>query len=85
MNITPLHIELMIHIRCSCSPIPNRRAPAVTTYLGDLQEEGLIAPTNNDSGFCDTKRGRAWLNMLCSMPLPEPGFFDAQGRKINDE
>jgi hypothetical protein len=73
VKITPLHIELIIHVTCTREPIPHPEAPAVTDYLNDLQKWHLIAPTiyNAPSGWDSLEAGRVFVRMLCDTPIPE--------------
>lgn len=69
---TPLHIELMIHYRCSPARLTNQSAPAVVDYTADLHAHGLIEDDNSrESGWSATERGEAFIEALCRTQLPE--------------
>ncbi len=75
--MTPLHIRMLLHYHSIGEPYakhdPNHAdSPAVWEYRGDLLRDGLIeANACSGSGWGATPKGRAHVEALCSLPLPE--------------
>ena len=72
MKLSPLKIELLLHIYCK--PVPFDHPPAKA--YGDAKEEffdrGLIAVDNTKPcGFYLTERGKAFIRLILATPLPE--------------
>jgi hypothetical protein len=79
MKLSPLKIELLLHIYCK--PVPFDHPPAKA--YGDAKEEffdsGLIAVDDTKPcGFYLTERGKAFIRLILATPLPEPSnnFID---------
>lgn len=81
---TPLHIELMIHYCCSCSPFPRADAPAVIDYTRQLIECGLVEETADDPrrNYRATPMGEAFLELVCRTPLPRLAWVAPTGEVI---
>jgi hypothetical protein len=77
-NSTPLHLTLLIHIYGVAGPIPNREFPAQRQYLEELAELGLIGMNlmDHDSPATITERGKVYLDMVLSTPLPIQKWAD---------
>lgn len=77
---TPLHIELMLHFSTSDAPF-HQPSPVAEDYTSDLIDKGLVQKTAYGHGV--TSAGRAFIDLLCSTPLPVSGFFDPRdGKRI---
>jgi hypothetical protein len=84
MNVTPLHLLLMIHYHAVAEEVPNKDAPAVIEYTNQLASHGLIIGSfSSPSGYRSTARGAKWLQMLEETPLPENEWTDP--RKFSHE
>lgn len=74
--MTPYEIGIMLHIYTRAGPfsdsgIPSD-APIFSSTLDALSGAGLIeGSTTTDHGFSATSRGRAYVEFLMQMPLPE--------------
>jgi len=81
--MTPLHINILLWHHTRAEPYAkyepdHRNSPVVAAYRHDLQEAGLIKPDPQEhpegiegSGWITTDKGRAYVDALCSLPLPE--------------
>lgn len=76
MNMTPLHIRMMLHYYAIATPYAEHdpfhaSSIAVAEYRGHLIQSGLIEEDlKSPSGYRSTARGRAYVEALCDMPLP---------------
>jgi len=74
MNITPLHIEIVLHYNCTTAPMEHATAPAVQEYIRQLLGEEILIwvsarpVTNGHYGL--TEKGKAWLEMILATPFP---------------
>ena len=73
--MTPLQIKMMLHHYCSPEPYACREpvhasSPAVTEQRHALCEYELLEAAVSESGFRVTPRGNAYVEALCSMPIP---------------
>lgn len=77
MRVSPLTIQLLLHIHTTCEPIPNHYFPAQVQVILKLLREGIIyrCPTSQ-SGYRTTERGDAWVREVCSTPYPEAVWTD---------
>lgn len=81
-HVSPNLIEVFIH--CYASPLvhPRRHAPAVVEAIAFLYENKLIEPVDlegpplHSECFKPTKKGSAWMRMLCATPFPSVVFMD---------
>jgi hypothetical protein len=78
-RVAPITIEIMI--ACHVSPNPANHiglerwdAPAAVNALNYLIGADLV-----DEQLSSTKRGRAWIEMLCGTPLPIEKWVDPRG------
>lgn len=70
---TPLHLKLLIHACTSSSPIPNRGAEMVETYLYSLVLAGLIRREPlSPAGFVGTEAGQKFLDRLLATRTDDP-------------
>lgn len=77
MNITPLHISLMIHYHAINEPTYAPEVPAVIKYTKELLTANLIVcHPDSHSGYISTERGVLWLKMLQETPFPVLKYID---------
>lgn len=80
---TPLHIELMIHYRCSAARFARPEAPAVIDYTQELIAHGLVEPVleprQYPHDYRATEKGEAFLEMICRTPLPRLAWVTPAG------
>ena len=87
MNMTPLHLKILLHVYANCEPYPNV-TNTVAEYGLQLIEWGLIQEDPNSdpnipsSGYITTGKGNAHIEQLLQLPLPSQGWIDAQGNVI---
>lgn len=75
---SPSNIEVMLHFHCSPEPHPRAEALAVAEAIVRFMNEGLLQHRTgrltgeSSAGFRlePTARGRAWVQMICSTPMP---------------
>ena len=71
-NWTPLHLELLLHYHASPEPFP-RENSCIIDYRARLMEAGLVASDSDaKASFVITDKGKCYVEMLCSEPLPIP-------------
>jgi hypothetical protein len=82
---TPCAIEVAIWYYCRCEPHPRLHAGAVREAVNGLVEHGLMVERPAcDSGYYFTEKGRAWIQMLCTTPLPVNIYVDPRTNKKTD-
>lgn len=74
--MTPLAIQMLLHFHSKPTKYPGIENDAQQACLSEFLRDDLINPGQLDQGNFDepirlTDRGQAYVNMLCSMPLPE--------------
>lgn len=70
---SPCSIEVMLHFSYSPDPHPHAEAPDVAEAIVRFMNEGLLKKRlGSDFGLRlePTERGRAWVRMICSTPMP---------------
>jgi len=83
--MTPNEIEILIHCHVSSLPHPRADVPAVKEALDALVENDLIVQHSGTDGvYSTTDRGKAHMQVLCSMPLPEKIWVVPFGKNIKD-
>lgn len=68
--MSPYQIELLLHFHCSPTPFPHHDAPAYQPEIEYFLREDLIRLHVELDRPVLTARGRAYVEFLCSMPLP---------------
>lgn len=74
MEITPRSIEVFLHFYNSSLPHPRAEAPAEAEAIVAFMNEGILRRRPGDHvglRLEATDRGKVWMAMLCSTPLPE--------------
>jgi len=69
-HLTPIDIEILLHIHCRPEPYDNRFSPASSAVIERFAQDGLIKPTGSDDVWTTTERGTAYVVALCSTPPP---------------
>ena len=71
MKLTPLKIEMLLHIKCQMV-IESLNYPAQQAAISEFISNGLIehAP---DGGYSLTPKGKKFVGMILDTPLPVPG------------
>lgn len=72
MSVAPIVVNFLIECATCASPGANIwpggwDSPAGQQTRAFLQNNGLV-----DSDYAPTARGRAWLDAILSVPMPEP-------------
>jgi hypothetical protein len=84
MNLTPLHLEIMLHAYAHADPVPRSHAPAVQRFVHDLEDEGLL-DTQFPLGALHvraTEKGKAFVAMLLNTPMPEQAWVDSRNNEL---
>lgn len=87
---SPLTIEMMLHAYCSAAPWPRKDAPACVEVHSWLRVYELIedeATTSDwkwDGMMKATEKGRAWVHLICSTPVPIQTWVDPRTKEIID-
>jgi len=78
--MTPLELEVLIHCYVTPELHPRIHAPAVKEAHEFFEEIGLIEQQKDF--YSTTDRGKAYISMLCSLPLPEQKWVNQFGEII---
>lgn len=75
--MTPLHIEMLLHYYTRPGDYRDGdfSASAVSEYLAQLLENGLIGPLQDEgpeerTAYQITDKGKFLVNVICNMPMP---------------
>ena len=72
--MTPLEIEILLHIYCVNSPVERAEAPAVKEAIAQFFGDDLIAlkasSLADECPYLLKKRGIAYVEILKAVPLP---------------
>lgn len=68
--MTPLQIEMLLHFHCTPGPFPRMDAPACIEAVEGFLRDELVYPVDVSDCFVLSERGRAYVKLLCQMPLP---------------
>lgn len=80
---TPSDIEVLLHYYVSPEPHPRETAPAIVgTIEMYLNTDILEVNTLYDSNYQVTAKGKAWLQMILSVPYPTQVWVDGDGTVI---
>ena len=80
--MTPNDIEILIHCYVCPRPHPRISAPAVVEALNEFVFLGLVERDSHNT-YHTTDRGKAYMEMLCTLPLPVQKWVDQSGKVIN--
>ena len=80
--MTPNDIEILIHCYVCPRPHPRASAPGVVETLNEFVFLGLVEKYGNTM-YRTTDRGKAYMEMLCTLPLPVQKWVDQSGKVIN--
>lgn len=72
--MTPYEIELMLHFYCSQAAFPRYCAPIYHETMMGLLDRGLVKTFDTEGNATLTDKGRAYIKLLCSMPIPVQGW-----------
>lgn len=78
---TPLELQILLHFHCYGSPWPKPSEPAQKAY-DLLKAEGLVALREPGEYPTTTMKGRAFVKLLSSTPIPEHVFVDPRTREV---
>ena len=72
MKLSPLKINLLMHIYSIAEPFDHPDAPAYVSAKREFLEHNLIfADHDFPCGYKLTPRGKAFIKMILATPLPE--------------
>ena len=77
--VSPLGISMLIHYHCYPTRYPNDTSPAQRHLIDRFLRVEVIeadTATAETGRYRTTARGRAWLDLICATPLPEPVWVD---------
>lgn len=83
---SPLALELLLHVYAKPVPFPHPDTATRRAYLEHLEKSGLIERGTDHaegSGWKNTPRGRAFVQMLCNLKFPQAVWADTQGNIID--
>jgi len=83
MILTPLHLRILLHCYISPPDAPFNHAGCSNEYQHDLIEMGLLLFDRiEDASPTATERGKAHIQQLLSLPLPQQAWIGADGAVI---
>lgn len=71
---TPNDIEILLHCHVSHEPHPRLHAPAVQEAINRFVKDDILYKLGGT--YNTTKRGAAWVEMICKTPYPELIYID---------
>lgn len=72
MKLTPLKLNLLMHVYAIAEPFNHPDAPAWYSARSELVMNNLIDVSNKSPcGYSLTQRGRAFVKLILSTPMPE--------------
>ena len=82
MHRSPLLIDVMLYHYSS--PVPyHTDSSAYQAAMNDLQSEGLLTCDDNDPNLIrSTEKGRMWVQMIVSTPLPDPAWIHPTTKEV---
>ena len=81
-QMTPSDIEVLLHYNANHGPHPRSHAPAVRDTIEKFIRYSIIEATSDKGELGLTPKGKAWLSLICNVPMPTPAWVDAQGNVI---
>lgn len=81
-QLTPLHLDILVHFHSSNEPHPNCNATAVKDYINELVKDCILTPSKDSLSYFVTGMGEAFLKMLLQTPYPTQAWVDANGKVI---
>ena len=82
--MTPLEIEVLLHIYYRADPPPRLQAPAVQSAIAWFRDLDLIR-AGEDEVYKITSRGKAHINQLCALDIPTEAWAGSDGLIIKVE
>jgi len=86
--MTPNDLDILIHFATTRAPHPRMDSPAAQSSIEQFAAEGVITfdsdriPSNGESSYLITNKGRAWLVRILQTPCPRQVWVDEQDRII---
>jgi len=74
--MTPSDIQILLHCHTTPAIHPMHPAPAVVQGLMFLNNSGLITKVEGCEYYTTTKKGRAYVKILCAVPQPTCVWVD---------
>lgn len=78
----PAHIEFLLWCHTRSEPYPNVTLDMFRDLIQQFMDADVIEPTAVHMHFKTTKKGAAWVKMLCDLEEPRVAFVDGQGKVI---
>lgn len=83
MTLTPLHLRILLHCYVSPPDVPYSHGGCSNDYQRELIQEGLLLFEHmGDAIPVVTPRGKAHIQQLLSLPLPQQAWVGADGAVI---
>jgi hypothetical protein len=80
-SLSPLHLKLLLHAYTHCEPWPHNGGCALE-YEEHLATAGLVKLSDDGKYYQCTGMGEAHIWQILNLPLPIPGWMDANGKTI---
>lgn len=72
--LTPNDIDVLMHSYCGCGPHERIYAAAVSESTASFLRYGVIVGTGKKDEYRTTPLGKAYVQAICSTPLPQSKF-----------
>ena len=83
MTLTPLHLRILLHCYVSPPDVPYSHGIVIAEYQSHLIEMDLLQYKHPDHIIPTvTPRGKAHIQQLLSLPLPQQAWVGADGAVI---
>lgn len=86
MRSPPSSIRVILHIYYSPEALPDPTSACTQGAIEEFLREGLIQkreqPSEHGSGYEVTERGRHWVEMICTTPLPVQVWLNPLTKEI---
>jgi len=79
MSLTPYQLEVLLHYYACAGEFPRHAAPAFDGVIAEFIDDGILTTTEHvrklthggPAHYKITDRGKAWLEAMLRVPLPE--------------
>lgn len=82
--MTPNEVEFLIHCHTIPNVHPRMDAPAVQRARDFMVEQDLIFKMGGQKYYATTSRGKAHVQQICDLSLPNQAWVGSDGELINE-
>ncbi len=83
MNLSPLEVEILLHIYCGPSRFENDHTEVYASTIKTFLTGNIIAAAGDtENGYRVTERGDCWVQAILSTPMPRAVYVDSHDNII---